>query len=136
MNEYLPIFEELLSYAPFELEELVDREGVLTLVLSGNQDKQRVEMQFDSYFLYRKLAEGDALLTLSAMKRTGGLAKWFYRVNDSDFVAWFKKERCDGKFVQALTHYVVATLDDIVDIVALEAPDIRVKPYYSDRPTD
>lgn len=125
MNKYQPIFEQLLPGAPYELENLTDFEGVLTLTLSGADDR-RLTLRFDSYLVYRKMAEGDALLTLSAIKRTGGLAKWFYKVDDSDLVAWFKRERCDDRPQQILEHYVIAALNDVVDIVALCAPDIEV----------
>ncbi|MFU2489683.1 hypothetical protein [Thauera sp. WH-1] len=125
MSIYSPILQEYFCNARFELEELVDRAGSLVLTLVRT-DGSRVRLQFDSYMAYRKLDEGDALLTLSAMRRTGGMSKSFYRVDNSDFLVWFNEERCGPTPGGPLTHYMVATANDIVDVLSLDPPTIEV----------
>ncbi|MDB5801455.1 MAG: hypothetical protein JWL63_2394 [Rhodocyclales bacterium] len=121
MNSYTPFSQEYLTKTPFELESLVDRGGVLSLTLS-NVSEQKLAISFDSYMAYRKRDEGDALLTLMDMKRTGDTGKYFYLVEPSDFVEWFLKEIFVVEYHQPLTHYLVATMNDIVDVIALGPP--------------
>ena len=125
MNVYVPTFQEYAKNVQLELEQLVDRAGTLALTL-GDVNGRHIVLMFDSYMAYRKLDEGDALLTLSAMGKSGGTGKYFYRVDNSDFYAWFNAERCDTGHGQPLVHYVVAAINDIVDVLSLEPPTIKV----------
>src|SRR5258706_15603868 len=93
MSSCVAILQEQGFRLSLDLMELVDREDVLVLTL-GDADGRCVQVRFDSYVAYRKLDEGDALLTRAAMRRSGGTGKYFYRVEDSDLGAWFHAERC------------------------------------------
>lgn len=126
MNRYVPILQEYSKFAPLELEQLVDYEGKLTLIIVDAHER-RISLTFDSYMTYRKIDEGDALLTLVDMKKTGGLGKWFYRVEDSELLSWFNKESCDARANQNLVHYSIAALNDVVDVIALDPPVIELE---------
>ena len=126
MNNFIPIFQEHVHAARWNLEQLIDREGTLVLTLMDDA-RGRIKLSFDSYLSFRKLDEGDALLTLANMRRSGGTAKYFYRVEDSEFVAWFNKERCGQDSSQAMRHYVVAAVNDVVDVLALDLPIFDVE---------
>ena len=76
---------------------------------------------------YRKLDEGDALLTLDNMRKTGGTSRYFYRVEDSDFTAWVNRERCDDESTHSVVHYAVAATNDIVGVLALEPPVVEAR---------
>ncbi len=126
MNHYVPILQEHVSGAKLDLDELLDRAGMLVLTLTDSNG-QCTQLKFDSYMAYRKVDEGDALLTLSAMRRSGGCSKCLYRVDDSDFLAWFNAERCGQVPGQPLVHYSIATVNDIVDVLSFDPPAIEVK---------
>lgn len=124
--KFTPIFQEHVRDGHWELEQLVDRGGALVLTLSDDRGR-RTKVSFDSYMAYRKLDEGDALLTLAAMRKTGGTAKYFYLVDESSFIAWFDKDRCNDGSVQALVHCTIAADNDIVDIIALDLPVVEAE---------
>lgn len=123
MNRYVPVLQDHAARAPFELDQLVDDAGVLTLRLLDAVYRQ-FDISFDSCMVYRKMDEGDALLALADMRRLGVAAKWFYMVEDSDFTAWFNEQRCDTRSTGDLLHYCIATSNDIVDVISLNAPAI------------
>jgi hypothetical protein len=123
---FIPILQERVHDGHWDLEQLLDRGGTLVLALLDDRGR-RTRLAFDSYMAYRKLDEGDALLTLAAMRKTGGTAKYFYRVEESAFVAWFNQERCAEESSQNLVHYVVAAENDIVDVLALDPPIVEVE---------
>jgi hypothetical protein len=123
--KFVPIFQEHVSNVHWDLEQLLDCGGTLVLTLIGDHDRQK-KIVFDSYVAYRKLDEGDALLMLAIMRETGGTAKCFYQVEDSDFVAWFNKERCsDGVTGSVVRHYAVAATNDIVDVLSIGPPVVE-----------
>jgi hypothetical protein len=124
-NNFIPIFQEYVRAGRWDLEQLIDREGTLVITLLDDAG-HRTKLSFDSYMTYRKLDEGDALLTLANMRKSGGTAKYFYLVEDSDFVVWFNKERCNQDTSQVLRHYVVAAINDVVDILALDPPSLEL----------
>ena len=122
---FIPIIQEQVADGHWNLEQLLDREGTLSLALQNDRG-QRLTLSFDSYMAYRKVDEGDALLMLSQMRKTGGTAKYFYRVEESTFVEWFNLERCAEGSVQDLIHFALAAENDIVDVLALELPIVRM----------
>jgi hypothetical protein len=126
VNKYIPIFQEYARNARFDFEELHESSGVLMVTLTDDRGGQIV-LNFDSYFAYRKLEEGDALLTLESMQNSGGATKCFYRVDASDFLRWFNAERCGELVGGPLIHYSIAALNDIIDVLALEPPKISQK---------
>jgi hypothetical protein len=126
MNRYVPILQEFSKLAPLELEQLIDHRGTLTLTMVDAHE-QRIKFSFDSYMVYRKMDEGDALLTQVDLEKTGGVGKWFYRVEDSEFLAWFNKESCDARANQNLVHYSITALNDVVDVIALDAPVVALE---------
>ncbi len=126
MSKYVPILQEHLRNARLEFDQLVDRSGTLFVALA-DANGRHTYLKFDSYMAYRKLDEGDALVTLSAMRKSGSASKCFYRVDDSDFLAWFNTERCGQSPGQPLTHYLIATTNDIIDVLSLDPPTIEVE---------
>jgi hypothetical protein len=124
--KFIPILQEHVRDGHWDLEQLVDRNGILVLTLLDDHGR-RMRLSFDSHMAYRRLDEGDALLTLADMRKTGGTARYFYRVEDSTFAAWFNEERCDSGSNHALVHYSVAAANDIVDVLALEPPAVEAE---------
>jgi hypothetical protein len=124
--KFFPILQEHVRDGHWDLEQLVDRNGILVLRLLDDHGR-RIKLLFDSHMAYRKLDEGDALLTLADMRKTGGTARYFYRVEESTFLAWFNQERCDSGLNRALIHYAVAAANDIVDVLALEPPAVEAE---------
>jgi hypothetical protein len=123
MNDYVPIFQEICSDVVFALDRLSDHDGALLIQISSD-DNRRLNVAFDSYLAYRKMDEGDALLMLEHMKRSGGTTKTFYRVENSEFMSWFHVQSCGVRSGQSLIHYAIGTTNDIVDVLALSSPQI------------
>ena len=122
MSRYIPILQEHVGR--YELDQLLDRDGVLVLTLEHENGK-RVFIKFDSYLVYRKRDEGDALRTLDGMRRSIGTTHCFYKVEESDFIAWFNREIYADKPRQ-MEHYIIATLNDVIDVISLQGPVIDI----------
>jgi hypothetical protein len=123
MNIYAPILQERFDGSHFEIEQLLDKCGKLSITLVAKSGRKLV-LEFDAYVAYRKLDEGDAMLTLSAMQKSGSTTKVLYRVDDSEFLHWFNKERCGPMSANSPVHYTVAGINDIVDVLSLEPPAV------------
>lgn len=123
MSVYVPILQAHVGR--FELDQLLDRDGVLMLTLE-HEDGRRAFVKFDSYLVYRKRDEGDALRTLDEMRRSTETTKCFYKVEGSDFISWFNAENYADKPLRPMGHYVISTLNDIIDVIALHGPVIEM----------
>jgi hypothetical protein len=122
MSRYVPALQ---SYAPVDgaiLELLEDRAGTLRLVLDSRGTK--IDVAFDGPLAYRRLDEGDDLVALESIQAPG---LTFYTVEESDFVSWFIERGHGIRATQTICHYVVVAVDDIIDVLSLDAPDVVIR---------
>lgn len=127
MNRYAAIFEEHKASRAYELDSLVDADGVLTLRLKGDEEA-RLELVFDAYVAYRKLDEGDAMLTLRRVSDTSALGRTFYEVAESEFVAWYVAQGYGVRKGADIRHFTILTQNDVIDVLALSQPVISGQP--------
>jgi len=123
MSKYVPIAHEYWDNTRLHFDKLIDCSGVLAVYFAA-LDGRGIELKFDSYLVYRKMDEGDALLVISEMKSSGGTSKFLYRVDESKFLEWFNAERCGEVLGQPLTHYSMASVDDVIDVLTFNPPVI------------
>jgi hypothetical protein len=127
MSRYSAILQAHASQAPFTLEQLLDKGGTLEILLSGRLGGALV-VSFDSYLAYRKMDEGDAMVALSQVASVGLQGRSFYQVEESDYHAWFLAQSYGIHEASAIGHFAVHALNDVVDVLALEAPRISHVP--------
>lgn len=125
MNDYVAIRQDVAADHRFECDRLVDSAGKLRIALSDDAGR-KVLVQFDSYLSYRRMDEGDALITVEQLERSSSTAKVFYQVRESDFLAWFHAQSRGIYSDRSLQHFAIYTTNDIIDVIALEAPRISV----------
>ena len=118
-------YSQLTSGVPSFIQ-LVDLGGILLLDLLYKELDTRVRLSFDSYFLYRKMEEGDALISLDELKNSGYSQGGIYLVQDSDLSLWLsiQSQGCvpHGK----LQHYSIFCLNDLIDVLTLTEPKMEL----------
>ena len=125
-SRYVPIHQEQVKDRVPCLEQLCEKDGALVVILVDGAGRH-IKLKFASLVAYRRVYEGDALLILAAMKRSGGTGKWLYQVDDSDFVAWHRLQRGGPMRIQEVLHFTIATQDEIIDVLSTEAPVINLE---------
>ncbi|MEZ5831372.1 MAG: hypothetical protein R3D05_09330 [Dongiaceae bacterium] len=121
MSRYVPILHEHAPSALYDLERLMDERGLLTLHLLQDNSRRRT-LVFDGYLAYRKRDEGSALKTLGEVKDSGGLGASFYRVEESEFLAWFEADGHGVNRGRGWMHVAVMTVNDIIDVICRQVP--------------
>ena len=125
MSRYIPTLQEHAPEPPviYDLEELSERAGVLEirLVVEG---QRRLTLSFSEHLAFRKADEGDSLVTLNAVNSTSTAGRSFYLVEDSDYVRWFVEQNYGVRHAESLTHILIATVDDIIDVLTLQWPSV------------
>ena len=58
------------------------------------------------------------------LSESGSATKVLCRVDESDFLHWFNKERCGPMPGNSPAHYSVAGINDIVDVLSLGPPEV------------
>jgi hypothetical protein len=99
-------------------EELVDRNGILEISLSTGSRK-RFKLVFNTYLLFRKMNEGDAILTINDMSRDSMLGKSLYFFEKSEILKWFLTESGGIYDAKDLSHCRILTVDDVIDVICL-----------------
>jgi hypothetical protein len=119
--KFVPVFQDQVVTAGLDLEQLTDNIKSLCVTL---RDKAGggITLTFESHMAYRARDEGDAMVTLDLMSKSGGTGKYFYEVEESDFIAWFNAERYEASTDAGLKHYCIASTNFIVDVIATEPP--------------
>ncbi len=121
MSKYLPQWQDLADGQRFELDRLTATASALRLDLS-DEAGQILAVHFSAPIGYRRLDEGDALTMLTQLAASGGTGKTFYEVEESDFLAWFHAQNGGIWEGRGLRHFTVATVNDVIDVLALEPP--------------
>ena len=121
----MPVLQEHAPEQLFDLGRLLDESGVLEIALLRD-DGGKFELLFPSYLAYRKLDEGDALRVLKDAADSTKLGRSFYRVEESDFLDWFIAQRGGIRANDPLIHFVVMTMNDIIDVICRDAPEVVI----------
>jgi len=125
MNKYAPIEHESLTEAPYVLLSLAESNGSLTLMLEGARGTG-VSVCFDGHVFYSKMDEGDALHTVHELKQSSCIGATLIEAFDSELLHWFSRESFGVRSGNVLTHYVLLTLDDVVNVISLDPPKISL----------
>jgi hypothetical protein len=124
MNHYEAVLQEFAPVEPYVLSALVDRGGILEIHLI-DADGRKACLTFDSHLGYRKLDEGDDLIGLAELSATARPGRSFYRVTSSELVEWFVSRGHGTRKAGSILHFVVTTVDDVIDVLALAEPVFR-----------
>lgn len=107
-----------------QLEDFRYSSGSLELVLSSgdNAEGSKVKVLFDWIYSFRVTDEGDLLKMQEEQK--GGMLTGLYRVEQSKYLEWFNEQ--NGSVHDGVVHYMLSTVDDVIDILASISPSISI----------
>jgi hypothetical protein len=129
MQRYITTFQEFANSGLYDLEELCERSGVLEIRLCLlNSVSNRLVISFSSHLGFRKAGESEGLVALDAIATTSSPGRSFYVVEDSDYVRWLVEQSHGIQKPELLTQYTIVTVDDIIDVIALDPPSVFVPP--------
>ena len=110
---------------PRHLDKIKDEDGVLDMFLSA-KNGTRIHVKCDSYLLYMKRDEGDALRTINLIRENASLEPLIFLVDKSRLVRWFVSE-CEGmRKEEDLKHFVVASSNDVIDIICVDELTVEI----------
>ena len=105
-----------------ELTLLRDDASGLMLILTSPNGKN-YEIRFPRRLAYQVTDEGDRLRSMEYL--AGRAATPLGRIGNSRWKAWFVEETLNIREADALVHWCVVTPNDIVDVIAGEAPTVQ-----------
>jgi hypothetical protein len=121
MTEYLLISGHDLQVCHYDDTSIVDQNGILQVRLTSRAGVTRI-CQFEYYFAFRKLDEGDAFSILRDVEASCGLGIGLYAVKNSEFLAWFSMES-SGKYAdRQILHYCMLTENSVIDVLSAAPP--------------
>lgn len=121
INRWIP--HENLPQALY-VEGLHDDYEGLRIILKGNDDKETEKVfriTCESFLTYRNADESNRMKTLNQHPEL--CEKWtLYLTEESDFIDWIKEESLGILEDQKLYHLIIASPNDIFELVATEPP--------------
>lgn len=128
MTTFSIVQNENLRSFPYELTSLRDEGGTLSLDLLGCNDT-RLMLSFDSCLFYSKQDEGDALRTLQVLRSANALGNSvLLKASNSRLLEWFSDETFNVRNPNKLMHYISICINDIINVIFSEDPDISNEP--------
>lgn len=110
------------------LKELKDNYDGLTLLFKlEKEDSKYLKVFFDAALSYRNTDEGDLLKSMYCLSHDESIEspRLFFTVENSQYLKWFHDESYNIRADEHITHYVFVTPDDVVDVLALDAPSFN-----------
>ena len=122
MNNKLVTYPlENYLYKGFMLDELIYSPSVLELFLTNDNDG-RIKISFDWFHSFRVIDEGDVIKMLN--KFNGEMILGIYTLVDSEYLEWFHEQSVGLNLDGNITHYMVVTVNDVIEILSSEKPVI------------
>lgn len=110
---------------------LIDDEGLVISCIDKTKMKRIIFKFLGSIYTYRFTDEGCFLKTLYYLSKQYGesfiQSTSLFKVEDSNYLQWFKEESCDAWGVENFEHYVIYTQNDVLEILSPYPPEIVVE---------
>lgn len=123
--------EKLVSIAYdvdyLQKDQLVDLRylsGTLELVLASGHtvEMNKSRVVFDWVHSFRITDEGDLLKMQDDLN--GQMITGIYTVEESQYLAWFNEQSANTHDGDNITHYLIVTGDDVIDVLSSVSPTI------------
>ncbi|BBH11424.1 hypothetical protein JD974_16700 [Chromobacterium haemolyticum] len=121
MQQFSSVFHDKFGMHSYDCVELKDSRDGLEIILIDENDCKLI-VRFETHLAYRRIDEGDALLTLAFLKKIGCSGGPFYQIKNSNFLRWFNRESCGMHDGQSLKHYALITMNDVIDVITCDKP--------------
>jgi hypothetical protein len=122
MNKYMPLSDDPRLDRVFDLVSMLDFGGTLVVEFQCFKG-EKLKLCFDSYLVYRKMDEGDALIALENVADSNCPGRSIYLVQQSDFRNWFRDQSKGVQSSDRIAHYALHALNDVVDVLSIDPPD-------------
>lgn len=111
-------------------ESICDTKKGLVITFK-DEKKQLINFTFDGTLLsYRNTEEGVFLKTLSYLQQhydSSFYNSWaLFKVQNSDYLKWFKQESLGAYEDQHIEHYVFYTADVVTEVLSFYPPDVFI----------
>lgn len=124
-EQFTVLRESSLYPGSWDCMKVIDGADGLEIFLE-NELGESLVVRFASFLSYRAIDEGSALRTGSELFSKGGGTKFFYRVERSHFLKWFKEESFGIHQEVGLHHYAIYSIHQLVDVVTFAHPTFEL----------
>lgn len=119
----------LIAYGNYELKEICQNRDGLRLVFLD--EKKRIDVIYREEILaFRSCDESDRWKTIDEVLAMNGRDFFrnnlFFIVKYSEFKRWFCQECMGVREEKEFEHHAFVTANDVIDVLALHMPEIRV----------
>ncbi len=101
--------------------------GSIEMIFSStnSNESKKIKIVFDWMHSFRVTDEGDLLKMQDDLK--GEMTTGIYTIENSHYLAWFNEQSDNIHDENVITHYLIVTGDDIIDVLSSVSPKVS---YY------
>lgn len=112
------------SLAAFKIDKIVDGMNGLKIYVSGTGTNQQSGIfAFDVYYGYRNFSESDIWMYL---KDIGITHSGVFVAEQSELMDWAKRQSPLGEVPPGVRHYIFASIEDILEVLAFDEPSFEL----------
>lgn len=108
-----------LSDTPFDLDYIMECNGVLHIMLTG-KSTAKITLTSNGYLAYKKINESYASKILRDVASSAGLGGAIYVCRDSDLIRTIREHSDSSNRSRKLFHYIIMTIDDVIEIIDVD----------------
>ena len=114
----------------YRFDNISDNENGFKLVISQLNSEKKLEITFvNSIWAYKRTSESFRQNLFNILSEKYGddfYTEWsFFKVTESDYLQWLSVESNTVTDQLKLSHFVIMTIDDVIDIAANYEPEIK-----------
>ena len=108
------------------IDSIIDDYNGFRIIVTGEEkESKRFELNFENYYGYRNFNESERLRTLNDTPEL--TIKWsLFKAYNTDLIQWIVEESLGIVETSSVEHYVIATPDDILEVLSSSPPIVRV----------
>ena len=109
---------------PFQIASIIDDKNGLTIKIEDNQKYElKGHLRFSAHHAYRNFNEADLH---GYWKELGGaFTTGIYVASDSELMRWAAKQSIDRNLHRDIKHYMVVSVEDVLEVLSFEPPEFE-----------
>jgi len=132
MEQWIEWISQNDTSLPSYIKSILSDDDGLTIISLDREKKNKVIIKFNgALYTYRYTAERCFLKTLDYLSKNYQSSfihgTTLFKVKNSQYLDWFKKESYDVWNSEEFKHYVVYTQEDVIEVLSPYPPEIEVK---------
>lgn len=119
------LIKKVLSNRSCDVDKVIDDSGGLRIYVTYHDNSEVIIFFTHNHISYMISDEGDRLVIIDEIIKSGHKGTGFFYVNNSEYLKWLTEQKYNAfNYTEEATHYMIVTNNTIVDIISYDEPKV------------